>query len=75
MLLLNASTGTVMHNLISKVLAFGSCAQSFNYQNFDFTKKKCYVSINLEGVNCRLQVRVAGHCFSVADKTQALANC
>ena len=27
-----------------------------------------------EGVNCRLQVRVAGHCFTMADKTQALTN-
>ena len=27
-----------------------------------------------EGVNCRLQVRVAGHCFTNADKPQALTN-
>lgn len=26
------------------------------------------------GVNCRLQVRVAGHCFTNADKPQALTN-
>ena len=42
--------------------------------NFLESKKLLASNREREGVTCRLQVRVAGHCFTMADKTQALTN-
>ena len=83
MLLLNASTGTFMHNLISKVLAF----QSICFFPLDHVLKVSVIKILISkrksamlvliwrvktaGYRLELQVRVAGHCFTMADKTQA----
>ena len=45
-------------------------------QLYNFLEAKRLIALNseMEGVNCSLQVKVAGHCFTIADKTQALTN-